>query len=161
VGKGIIDSKIVKQIKYFASPDEDIAKLTAIEIGKFLGRYDKDKYNNYEFSERRDLFYWLHGMPNGIFLEVAKYLLPFANSLAKRDPWESLHFASLFAHNRLFKYEYEVLNTAFEGLSDEPRNESKRAILKIFMINSEENLKLQENNLEGADQLFNELQGEE
>ena len=124
-----IDAKIAEQLIWFCKPDDVNAALVAKDIGTYLAIHDRDHYNYYGHSKRLRMFEWLHKLPEATYQSAADDLLVSAIKMAKRDAWEACHFASLFAHFRMFRCEQNVLEAAANALPEEPRHEAFRTIL--------------------------------
>ncbi len=134
-GERYVDKEIAEQLVHFCKPSDKIAGLVAKNIGTYLAKHERDRYNDYRFSDRLHMFEWLHQLPEETHRNVADDLLSNAEEMAGRDYWESMHFASLFAHFRLFEYERAVLESVRKSLRDEPRFERLRTDLgKLAMI---------------------------
>lgn len=153
-GEKLVDSKIAEKLIWFCRPNEAIAQFVARDIGKYLGRYDRDHPNQYVHSGRSRMFEWLHELPAETCQRVADDLLTSAKKVAERDAWESCHFASLFAHFRAFQYEQSVLETAANALPEEPRYESFRASLRQLAKVAAGNASLQVGDKEAAKACF-------
>ena len=134
-GEEFVDRKIADYLMHFCKPGDRIAGLVAKDIGTYLARHEKDHYNYYGHSERLRMFEWLHQLPEATYQRAADDLLASAKEMAKRDAWEACHFASLFAHFRMFRYEQIVLDTVANALPEEPRYEAFRTDLhQLAMI---------------------------
>jgi hypothetical protein len=153
-GEELVDAKIAEDLMWFCGPIDRIASFVAKDIANFLGRYGGDRFNDYRYSRRFRMFQWLHELPAETYQRVAKELLASAKEMAKRDAWESFHFASLFAHFRAFQYEQDVLETAANTLPEEPRHEPSRTRIKQLMIIAAGNAALQAGNPEKAETWF-------
>jgi hypothetical protein len=153
-GEELVDSKIAEKLIRFCRPNERIAQLVAKDIGTYLGRHDRDRFNHYTYSRRCRMFEWLHELPAETYQSVAGDLLASAKEMAERDAWESCHFASLFTHFRAFRYEQTVLETAANTLPEEPRHESFRASLQQLAMVAAGNAALQAGDTEAAKACF-------
>ena len=150
----LVDSKIAESLIWFCEPSEEIAKFVAKDIGVHLAHHSRDRYNYYGHSKRLRFFEWLHKLPEATYQHVAGDLLVSAQKLAKLDPWESCHFASLFTHFRSFRYEQKVLETAFNALPEEPRNKAFRTKLKQLAMIAAGNASLQTGDIVAAEAYF-------
>ena len=134
-GERYVDKEIAEQLIHFCKPSDKIAALVAKNIGSYLCKHDRDRHNHYGFSMRLRMFKWLHQLPEKTHQRVADNLLSSAEEMAGNDYWESMHFASLFAHFRMAGYEQAVLESVIKALPEEPRFDTLRADLhKIAMI---------------------------
>ena len=134
-GERYVDKEIAEQLIHFCKPSDRIAGLVAKNIGTYLTKYERDRYNEYMFSDRLRMFEWIHQLPEETHRRVADDLLSNAEEMAGRDYWESMHFASIFANFRMASYEQAVLESVIETLPEEPRFETLRADLyRIAMI---------------------------
>ena len=150
----LVDSKIAKSLIRFCEPNEKIAKFVAKDIGVHLAHHDRDRSNYYGHSERLRFFKWLHQLPAATYQSIADDLLVSALQLAKRDAWESRHFASLFSHFRAFQYEQNVLETATNALAKEPRHEAFRTKLQQLAMIAAGNASLQTGDTVAAEAYF-------
>ena len=142
-GEELVDGNITENLIWFCKPSERIAVFVAKIMGTYLANYARDRYNDYGSSERIRMFEWLHQLPEKTCQDAADDLLTSARELAKRDPWEAPHFASLFARFRMFRYEEIVLETAAKALPEEPRYETFRKSLHQLAMIASENVVLQ------------------
>ncbi len=142
-GEELVDSKIANNLMRFCDASERIAQYVAKDIASYLARHDRDHHNYYGHSNRGRMFEWLHELPLEIYQRAVEDILASATELAKRDAWESSHFASLFAHLRDFRNEQVVWETAANSLPEEPRCESFRAELRQFANIASTNVSLQ------------------
>lgn len=159
-GEELVDCKIAENLMRFCKPTERIAHLVAKDIATYLGRYDRDRLNYYRHSPRSRMFEWLHELPAGTYQRAAEDLLASARRMAERDAWESCNFASLFAHNRAFRYEHSVLETAANAVPKEPRYESFREKLQKLAMVAVGNAALQAGEIETAKAYFAKVQGD-
>jgi hypothetical protein len=120
-GEALADSGIWAELLRFADPTHDIAQRIAPSLAVMLREHERDRYNHYGYSTRARTFEWFHGLSSEAFEVVKVGLVSAAKELAKRDPWESLHFAGLFARFRAFDCERATLSTAHDALPNEPR----------------------------------------
>ena len=150
----LVDSKIAENLTWFCEPSEKIAKFVAKDIGVYLAYHDRDRYNYYGHSKRLRCFEWLHKLPAATYQSIADDLLVSALQLAKRDAWESYHFASLFSHFRAFQYEQNVLETAANALPEEPRREAFRIKLQQLAMIAAGNASLQTGDIVAAEAYF-------
>ena len=156
-GEELVDAKITEELIRFCEPSERIAGLVAKDIGTYLARHDRDHYNNYGYSKRFRMFRWLHRLPVAAYQLVADDLLASARDMAKRDAWEACHFASLFAHFRMFRYEQSVLETVANALPEEPRYEAFRTSLHQLAMIAAGNAALQANDAGMAEKCFSKI----
>ena len=150
----LVDGKIAENLIWFCEPSEKIAKFVAKDIGVYLAYHDRDRYNYYGYSKRLLFFKWLHQLPAATYQSIADDLLASALQLAKRDAWESCHFASLFSHFRAFQYEQNVLETAANALPKEPRHEAFRTKLQQLAMIAAGNASLQTGDTVAAEACF-------
>ncbi|XCN71113.1 MAG: hypothetical protein Q3M24_12375 [Candidatus Electrothrix aestuarii] len=153
-GKQLVDKSIAEYLLRFCEPDDKIAYLVAQDIGQYLGRCDRDRNNYYGHSRRGWMFNWLHRLPQSTFQQAAKELLTSACEMAKRDAWESCHFASLFSSFGAFREEQIILAAAAHSLSDEPRYKSFRSNLKQLKKIAAGNAAVQSGDQEAAKLYF-------
>ena len=161
IGEEHVDAKIAEQLIWFCEPDDVNATLVAKDIGTYLAIHDRDHYNYYGYSERLRMFEWLHKLPEETYQNVADDLLASARKMAKRDAWETCHFASLFSHFRMFRYEQIVLEDIANALPKEPRNESFRTSLYQLAMLAAGNEALQANKVEMADTCLSKIKDRE
>ena len=161
VGEEHVDAKIAEQLIWFCEPDDVNAALVAKDIGTYLATHDRDHYNYYGHSERLRMFEWLHKLPEETYQNAADDLLASARKMAKRDAWETCHFASLFSHFRMFRYEQIVLEDIANALPKEPRHESFRTSLYQLAILAAGNAALQADKVEMADTYFSKIKDKE
>jgi hypothetical protein len=152
-GEEHVDANIAEGLIRFCRPSERLAKLVAKDIGTYLGRHESDRTNGYEHT-RQWMFEWLHELPHEAFQATATDLLDSAQEMARRDAWESCHFASLFGHFRAFRYEQNVLDAAANSLPEEPRFESFRESLRKLATIAKGNALLQAGDAETAEACF-------
>ena len=130
-GEKHVDRKIAENMTRFCDPSEQIAGLVAKNIGNYLARYDRDRFNGVGDKDRELLYEWLHQLPVETFQLAASDLLVFAKEVAERDShWEACYAASLFSHFRAYPYEQKVFEAAINALPNEPRNERLHAFLQ-------------------------------
>ena len=149
-----VDEEITENLIRFCEPNEKIAKFVAKDIGVYLAYHDRDSYNYYGYSKRLLFFKWLHQLPAATYQIIADDLLASALQLAKRDAWESYHFASLFSHFRAFQYEQDVLETAANALPKEPRYEASLTKLQQLAMIAAGNASLQTGDIAAAEAYF-------
>ena len=157
-GEELVDAKIVEKLIRFCEPSERNAGLVAKDIGTYLARYDRDHYNHYGYSKRFRMFRWLHQLPVAAYQRVADGLLASAKQVAQRDAWEACHFASLFAHFRMFRYEQCVLEAGANALPEEPRHETFRTSLHQLAMIAAGNAALQTDDAGMAEKCFSKLE---
>lgn len=131
-----VDKEIVESMIDLTRYCDHLDRYVTIYIAKYLEIYERDRHNHYSYSERSDMFKWLHSIPSKTLLECSSVLLESSLKLAIRDTWESLHFASLFSSIEQYALERQVLSTALESLPDEPRNQHFRSDLKCLIESS-------------------------
>ena len=146
-----VDRKIAENLIRFCEPNEKIAKFVAKDIGVHIAYHDRDRSNYYGHFR---FFKWLHQLPVATYQSIADDLLVSALQLAKRDAWESRHFASLFSHFRAFQYEQNVLETATNALAKEPRHEAFRTKLQQLAMIAAGNASLQTGDTVAAEAYF-------
>ena len=156
-GEELVDAKIVEKLIRFCEPDDEYALLVAKDIGVHLASHERDHYNYYGNSERLRMFEWLHEMPKVTYQCAADHLLASAREMAKRDAWEACHFASLFAHFRMFRYEQCVLEAVANALPEEPRHETLRTSLHQLAMVAAGNAALQTDDAGLAEKCFSKL----
>jgi len=144
VGEKYADREIVEELMHLCQPNEECAELVARAVSEYLRLYHRDHYNDYQYTERRGMFDWLHKLPMATFEQVSGDLESPAREVAKRDSWESGCFASLFASFGEFGHEREVLRAAVDALPEEPRYEPERSVLEQLANAAEANVSLQE-----------------
>ncbi len=159
IDESFVDAEIAEALIRFCEPDDENAALVAKNIGAYLANHDRDRYNNYRYSKRFRMFEWLHQLPKETYQRVADNLLTSARRIAKRDDWESCHFASLFSHFQAFRHEQVVLETAINSLPEEPRHEKFRTNLHQLAMIAAGNAALQEGNTEKAEAYFAKEKG--
>lgn len=159
-GEKYVDEDLVESMMRLCEPDEKISGLVATNIGTYLDRYRREPHYEYRYSERLSMFEWLHQLPEVTFQRKANDLLVTAERVAKRDHLEGCHFASLFSHFHLFRYEQRVLEIAISALPDEPRHERIRALLRTFAKKAAGNASLQVGNGDLAETHFEETRAE-
>ena len=142
-GEDLVDRKIAEKLAQFCNPNERIAEFVAKDIGTHLAHHSRDQYNYYGYSERLRMFEWLHQLPASTYQRIADDLLASAREVAKRDAWESCHFASLFARFRAFRCEQSVLEAATNALPEEPRYETFRTSLQRLAMIAARNASLE------------------
>ena len=157
-GEQLVDAKIAEELIRFFEPDDEYAALVAKDIGVHLASHDRDHYNNYGYSERLRMFEWLHQMPKVTYQRATDHLLASAREMAKRDAWEACHFASLFAHFRMFRYEQSVLETVANALPEEPRYETFRTSLQQLAMLAAGNAALQAGDAGMAEKCFSKIE---
>ena len=96
-------------------------------------------------------------LPVAAYQRVADDLLASAKQVAQRDAWEACHFASLFAHFRMFRYEQCVLEAVANALPDEPRQEVFRTSLHQLAMIAAGNAALQTDDAGLAEKCFSKL----
>ena len=156
-GEEVVDATITEELIRFCEPSERIAGLVAKDIGTYLARYARDHYNHYGYSKRFRMFRWLHQLPVAAYQRVADDLLASAKQVAQRDAWEACHFASLFTHFRMFRYEQCVLEAVANALPDEPRQETFRTSLHQLAMIAAGNAALQTDDAGMAEKCFSKL----
>ena len=156
-GEELVDAKITEKLIGFCEPSERIAGLVAKDIGTYLARYHRDRYNHYGYSKRFRMFKWLHQLPVAAYQRVADDLLAAARQVAQRDAWEACHFASLFARFRMFRYEQCVLEAVANALPEEPRQETFRTSLHQLAMIADGNAALQTDDAGLAEKCFSKL----
>ena len=150
----LVDRKIAENLIWFCEPSEKIAEFVAKDIGMYLAYHDRDRYNYDGHSERLRFFEWLHQLPAATYQLVADDLLDSAQKLAKRDAWESCHFANLFTRFCAFRYEQNVLETAANALPEEPRHKELCTKLQQFAMIAAGNASLQAGDTVAAEACF-------
>ena len=156
-GEELVDAKIAEELIRFCEPDDEYAALVAKDIGVHLASHDRDHYNYYGNSERLRMFEWLHQMPKVTYQRATDHLLASAREMAKRDAWEACHFASLFAHFRMFRYEQSVLETVANALPEEPRYKTFRTSLHQLAMIAAGNAALQADDAGMAEKCFSKI----
>ena len=158
--ESFVDAEIAEALIGFCERDDENAALVAKNIGTHLANHDRDRYNDYGLSKRFRMFKWLHQLPKETYQRVADDLLTSARRIAKRDDWESCHFASLFSHFQAFRHEQAVLEIAVNSLPEEPRHEKFRANLHQLAMIAAGNAALQEDDTEKAEAYFAKGKGQ-
>ncbi len=153
-GEELVDSKIAGNLLFFCKPTEAMAHLVAKNIITYLGNYERDLFNHYAYSKRFQMLWWLHNLPEESYQRVEQELLAAAIGIAKRDAWEACYFASIFSLHRAFNLESAVLESAVNGLPQEPRHDSLRKELRKLASISAGNAALQNNDKEKANNCF-------
>jgi hypothetical protein len=124
-GERYSDQKIIANLVRVCPEESPFALTVAVQVGRFLSRERSDRINGYE-HDRKEMFEWLFQLPSQTYEKVANRILEFALRMAKHDPWEACHFASLFAQHRDFAKERLVVMQIIESLPDEPRHKEFR-----------------------------------
>ncbi|WP_146456259.1 hypothetical protein [Rubripirellula tenax] len=131
IGERLYDAKVVEQIVRRFRPDGSMSNRVAKFVSIFLACYGRDRYS--QDRRRAQGFEWLNELGEGDVVACKSDLLQAAQELAQRDPWDSIHFAAVFANAGLHDSEARVLATAFENIADEPRNEGLRGLIENLL----------------------------
>ena len=62
-GERHVDKEITEQLMHFCKPSDRVAGPVAKNIGTYLAKHERDRYNDYIFSDRLRMFEWLHRLP--------------------------------------------------------------------------------------------------
>ena len=139
-----LNKKIAIELRRIIGPQNELAPRVAIHLATFIAMHGRDRYNTYEFSDRDRIFKWLFELPCATIALISDQLLTQATKLAKRDFWESWHFASLFANSGLYSHERRVLEVIRDSYPPEPKFDEQREVVTalIALVSFNEHLKL-------------------
>ncbi len=135
----LVDSDIATNLIYYYQPDDKLAPIVGAFLALHLGRYERDRYNNYRYSDRPQILEWLLQLSVKTFQLIAEQLFESAKIVATRDIWESFHFANLFSYFEAFNYENEILNLVSHSLSNIPRQKDLKDNIDRLAENAAQN----------------------
>jgi hypothetical protein len=153
----LVDVKLLERLLRHVKPDEPIAEIIVKQTAWYLAHYNRDRYNQYEFSDRAMMLEWLHQMPENVYRRFKSDLFEVGKQVAERDSWESCFFASLFAQHSDHDLEGAILNIAANSLMGEKRYQEFRKKLKELQLIAAINVELVNGNLSSAQQLLSEI----
>ncbi len=114
-----VDYDIVESLLWRTSKKLQVFNIVIDFVLYNINTYGRDKYNSYEHSKRKKMFDWLFDIPKNVFEYKKNDILIAAQDLAKKDPWESLHFSALFNQFEEYYLESKVLTEASKSTSTE------------------------------------------
>ena len=71
IGEKRADREIVEYLMLLCKPNEKFAEVVARSIGSYLRLYQRDRFNDYKYSERFNMFKWLHQLSVTTFEQVS------------------------------------------------------------------------------------------
>jgi uncharacterized protein YqeY len=149
-GEALVDKNLIEMLMRAIKHEDGEATYVAGSILKLLLAESRDQFNSYENQYRADFFNWLQTLPRKAYEQIKSPMIDAAALLAKRDPWESCHFASIFSHFGDYAAEANVLRLAAEAVKGEKSLEQMGFVLGELQKAAEGNAAKQEGNQELA-----------
>lgn len=135
------DENIIKSLISTFKPSDEEAKLIVPQVVWFLGTYQRDIYSSHRYSDRKQMFEWLHQLPGSTFKSCKESILSSAKKLAEKDPWDACNFASLMSKFNYYEEEKNILEIACDTIEGEKRYEELLNNLNILLERAELNNK--------------------